>query len=223
MKVKLSDIQTSDEMLELRPLNEFTVSRYRQHVRCGVEFPALVLDADGKYVVSGNHRLAAYRAEMPDESTVEVEYMKFASDADRIAFMAKENMAHGMPMDGITRRRVALRLASEGMAMSDIAELFNVPERTLEKWGDRVVTVIGKGCGRNGTMKPVKLGPEITQGERVEVEKYDQHIKRDMGSSVRHMATQITRWLQNGWVNMDDPRNVDALHGLRSQIDAAGV
>lgn len=219
VKIRLDEIETSDEMLELRPIDAFTVSRYRQAVRTGVKFPPLVLDSDGGYVVSGNHRLRAYLAELPDDTMIEVEPRMFDSNRERLEFMARENMSHGMPMDGITRRRVALSLADEGMPMNEIAALFNVPEKTLEKWGEHVVTVIGKGCGRNGKTKPIKAGPEIETGARVDVETYATHIKTDMGASVRHMAGQITRWIGNGWVNMEDERNIDALKGLRAAIN----
>jgi hypothetical protein len=218
MKMKLSEIETSDEMLALRPLDAFTVSRYRQHVRTGVKFPAMVLDADGRYVVSGNHRLAAYRAELPDDATVDVELVRFGTARERIEFMARENMAHGMPMDGITRRRVAMALATEGMEVSEIAALFNVPERTLEKWGDRTVCVIGKGQGRGGTVKPVKAGPDLETGQKVTAEEYETHMRCDMGSSARHMAGQLVRWLRAGWINMEDERNLAALQALRDEL-----
>jgi len=218
MKMRLSDIIVSEEMLELRPLDAFTVSRYRQHVRSGVEFPPLVLDKDGGFIVSGNHRYHAYVAELPDDATVEVQLVKFATRMERIEFMARENMAHGMPMDGITRRRVALALANEGMTTAEIARLFNVPERTLEKWGDRTVCVIGKGQGRGGTIKACKAGPDLEPGQKVDAEEYEQHIKCDMGVSFRQMAKQIIRWLDAGWINLDDERNAAVFEELAAKL-----
>jgi hypothetical protein len=216
--MKLNEIQTSDEMLELRPLDAFTVSRYRQHVRTGVEFPPLILDADGLFVVSGNHRFAAYAAELVEDAEVAVELRKFATNRERLECMARENMSHGMPMDGITRRRVALALSIEGMSLAEIAQLFNVPERTIEKWGEHTVVVIGKGNGRNGTIKPVKAGPDLATGQKITQDQYTTHIKQDMGASFRQMAKQIIRWLDAGWVNLDDERNDAALEELRRAV-----
>jgi hypothetical protein len=216
--MKLKDIELSEAMLELRPLDAFTVSRYRQHVRTGVKFPPIVLDADGLYPVCGNHRTAAYRAELTDDADIEVIIVKFKSNRERLEYMARDNMAHGMPMDGITRRRVALALADEGMTTGEIAELFNVPERTLEKWGERTVCVIGKGQGRGGTIKPVKAGPDLETGQKVTPEQYETHIKCDMGASFRQMSKQIIRWLNAGWVNLDDERNEAALEALRVAV-----
>jgi len=218
VKMNLIEIKTSDEMLELRPLDAFTVSRYRQHVRTGVKFPPLILDAEGRYVVSGNHRLAAYLSELPDDAEIEVELRRFKTNRERLECMARENMAHGMPMDGITRRRVALALAAEGMPVDEIAALFNVPARTLEKWGERTVCVIGKGQGRGGTVRPVKAGPDLETGQKVTPEQYETHIRCDMGASFRAMAAQICRWLEAGWVNMEDERNVAAMEALRAAM-----
>ena len=219
MKMKLAEIQTSAAMLELRPLDAFTVSRYRQHIRTGGTFPPLVLDADGLYPVCGNHRHASYKGELPDDAEIEVELRRFASARERIECMAADNMAHGMPMDGITRRRVALALAGEGATTAELARLFGVPERTLAKWGERTVCVIGKGQGRGGTVKACKVGPDLEPGQRVTAEEYDAHIRCDMGASARHMAAQITRWLRNGWINMEDERNVAALLELREELE----
>jgi hypothetical protein len=33
------------------------------------------------------------------------------------------------------------------------------------------------------------------------------------------MAAQITRWLRNGWINMEDERNVAALLELREELE----
>jgi hypothetical protein len=218
VKMKLSEIKVSDSMLELRPLDAFTVSRYRQHVRTGVEFPAIVLDKDGGFVVSGNHRYAAYCAEWPEDTEIEVKTVVFSDNKERIEFMARENMAHGMPMDGITRRRVALALANEGATMGEISALFNVPVNTLVKWGERTVCVIGKGQGRGGTVKACKAGPDLATGQKITPEEYETHIKCDMGTSARHMAAQIVRWLGQGWINMEDERNVNAMQELREAL-----
>jgi hypothetical protein len=218
MKLKLSEIKVSGEMLELRPLDAFTVSRYRQNIRTGVKFPPIVLDLDGGFIVSGNHRYAGYVAELPDDAEIEVIMRSFASNKERIEYMARENMAHGMPMDGITRRRVALALAAEGATTAEISRLFNIPERTLQKWGERTVCVIGKGQGRGGTIHAAKAGPDLEPGQKVTVEEYETHIKCDMGATARHMAAQLVRWIRQGWINMEDERNLDALQELQNAL-----
>ncbi len=218
MKLKLSQISINEDITDLRPIDMFVVERYRQAIRTGAEFPPIVVAGKGYGIVSGNHRYTAYLAELGEDAEVEVVRREFKTRRDMLEFAAGENMKHGSPMTGITRRRFALAIAAEGASLAEVARLFNVPERTLELWGTRVVRVFGKGKGRDGTTQPIKFGPDLETGQRVTSEQYTTHIKRDMGASGRQMALQLARWLRAGWIDMTDERTAAAMDELRAAL-----
>lgn len=216
-EARLSTLQFDPELIELRVLDAHVVSRYRQAVREGAQFPPLVVDRKTKCVVSGNHRLTAYRAELPENAKVRVVWRKFKTRADVLRCTVKENLTHGLPMDTFTKKKFSLALASEGMTRSEIATLFGVPEKKIVKWGSRFFVVPGKN-GRPEP-KPPKGEVDIKPGAPATAEQYEEHKKRDLGFSVASMAEQIMRWLENGWVDLGKEKTREALEALRDVLN----
>lgn len=220
MKAKLSTLVVAEWSTELRPLDMFMISRYRQAWRVGAAFPPVIIDAKTREVISGNHRVTSAIAEFGDDHMIEVEPRKFASRADQLKCMADENAKHGMPMDGITRRRVALAMIDAGITAEEVAKIMNVPVASLNKWGEMTVVVIGKG---KKEVAPVKGGLDLDHVKKMTEPQYEAHIERDKGVEARHMAQQLTRWLKNGWINWNDERNVKAFDDLSEALDESKV
>ena len=217
MKAKLTSLVVADWALNLRPLDLFMVSRYRAAMRTGAKFPPLIVDKDTMEIISGNHRYHAALAEYGPLGEIEIAPRKFKNHVERLRCMAEENAKHGMPMDGITRRRVALAMIGEGMSGEEVADVLNVPVATLNKWGGMTVLVIGKG-GKGGHAEPVKGGLDLDRVKKMTAPQYEEHIGRDKGIEARHMAKQLTRWLVNDWINWEDERNVEAFADLRAAL-----
>jgi DNA-binding transcriptional regulator YiaG len=217
MKAKLNTLTVADWAIGLRPIDMFMVSRYRQAMRIGAVFPALIVDKATREIISGNHRYTAAIAEYGDEHLMEIEQVAFKDRAAQLKCMAEENAKHGMPMDGITRRRMSLAMIDAGMTPEDVAAVMNVPVQTLNKWGEMTVMVIGRG-GKPTRPEPVKGGLDLEQVKRMTEPQYDTHIEHDKGVEARHMAQQLTRWLENDWINWSDERNVAAFDDLSAAL-----
>jgi hypothetical protein len=181
----LNTLVAADWALELRSLDMFMVSRYRIAMRAGAVFPALIVDRQTREIISGYHRYHAALAEYGEDHLIDVEMRSFKDRAAQLVCMADENAKHGMPMDGITRRRMAIAMVEAGLATGEVARIMNVPEGHLAKWGE--MTVVVKGV------------------------------------EARHMAKQLTRWLNNDWINWQDERNVAAFDELKEALDKAKV
>lgn len=220
MKAKLSTLVVADWAIELRPLDMFMISRYRQAMRVGAVFPPLIIDKKTREIISGNHRYHSALSEFGEDHLIEIETVAFANRAEQLKCMAEENAKHGMPMDGITRRRVALAMIDAGITSEEAAKIMNVPVQALNKWGEMTVVVIGKG---KKEIAPVKGGIDLEHVKKMTEPQYETHIERDKGVEARHMAQQLTRWLKNGWVNWNDERNVKAFDDLAEALDGARV
>jgi hypothetical protein len=213
MKIKLKNLNTDSEILAIRNVNPLFVSRYRQAMRQGDQFPPLLIDGRTKTIISGYHRYEAYLAEYGKDHTVDVVSKTYDTEADRIEEAVKENSKHGNPLDGISRRRAALKLAELGRDAEAISRLLGVSVKRVEKMGDLVVCVRGQSAPQ-----PVKRGLEHIRGETVSAKDYKEHVKADRGVPVVSLANQLTRWFRNGWIS-DDERTIDAIAELRTEAN----
>jgi hypothetical protein len=215
-KVKVGELIVDPKLTELRPINLVFVSRYRQAYRTGAVLPPLIVEEGTNRVVSGNHRLHALLAEYgPDHETTVVS-KRFSGELEVLKEFAKENATHGNPMDGITRKRIVAALLDMGAPVEEVSGLFNVPVRSLKKWGEHFVGVVGE----NGTQRlvPVKRGLNPAPGTTLTEKLYEEHKQKDRGVTAVELADQLLRWLRNGWV---EPTGdiVASLGELRREID----
>lgn len=214
---KLNELFIDKNLTELRPINAIFVSRYRQAYRSGAEMPLIVIDKKTNKVISGNHRYTALMQEYGPDHKVKVKSLDFKNEKERLEFFVRENATHGNPLDGITKKRLAIALTDAGATPEEIAGLFNVSVRKVEHWGDHgaIVTI---GRGKTTKMVPLKRGVEIPPDETITEKQYKEHITSDRGVKPSTMAAQLTRWLNNGWVAASD-QNTLAMDLLREAID----
>jgi len=213
MKRKLKNLVVADWMLELRPVNSFVVSRYRQAMRQGEEFPAIIVDSASMEIISGNHRYMSYLGEFGEDHAIEVESHPFGNHAEKLAFAVGENVKHGEAMDGITRRRFACAMIDEGMTTQEVAALMNVAVHAIEKWGNQTVLVIGNGA------KPVKTGFDTKTVTKIKKTDYEEHMDKDLGVEARGLMRQLSRWLGHGWIDLEDERNKEAFEELKKAME----
>lgn len=212
MKIPIKDIKQSEEILEIRRVNPVFVSRYRQAMREGDEFPPIVVTPEN-VAVAGNHRLGAYSQEYPETHKIECIVKEFDSKADMIAFAVQDNARHGNPLDGISRKRAILKLIELGKKEDEVASLIGVSVKRITELAGQHVVVRGSG------KKPVKRGLEHMAGKTVSKSQYKSHDKRDRAMNIVSQCEQITRWLENGWVDMECEENKTALINLGKKID----
>lgn len=212
MKVKASSLVIAEWATTLRKVNMFIVSRYRIAMRAGAQFPPLIVDKDTKEVVSGNHRLSAHLAEFGGGVPIEVEYRKFKNHAERLKVFAEENCKHGLPMSGPTKAMLVSAMIENGLTVQEIAATFNMPVKSIESWAGQCAMVIGVGS------RPVKHGFDTEENPSIKQEHYEDHMRHDVGVPFYQLVKQIVRWLSNGWVDLENEKNAEAIEELRSVI-----
>lgn len=167
-------------------------------------------------VVSGNHRYQAMLDEFGQDYEITVYQRLFFTEKTILKFFAEENVKHGNPLDGISKKRIAASMLDAGATEKEIAKIFNIPVKRVIGWGeDCVMLVIGKN---KTTPVPVKNGPDIEPGQTITQKEYTEHIKYDIGKSPFAIAEQLSRWLRNGWVKKTDA-NVECMNELVIGID----
>ena len=220
LKLQVSQLRFDPQLLELRPVNNVFVSRYRQAMREGSTFPRpIVAEHDGEYtIVSGNHRVTAWLQEFGDDYTVEVEIREYISRKDLLTEFAKENSAHGNALSGFSRTKISLAMITAGANPEDVAQVLNVSVRKITEWAGHTVMVVGKKQ-KSGRPMPVKAGADI-EGKTITEEQYAEHVAKDRGIQAHSLADQLSRWIRNDWIDATDTRTVTSLRELSEDIDA---
>lgn len=210
-RIRVGELEPNNDVLEIRPVNVLKVSEYRQHMRSGAQFPPVHIIKGTNMLVSGHHRCAAYVAEYGADYMVDAIEVDVSDPADIIEHAVRENIKHGLPLDSISKKRAVLRLSSLGRTPEQMAELFGVSVKRIEMIADMCVIVRGKPAA-------IKRGLEHIAGTKVSVREYETHNKRDRGVPAWQNANQLTRWIENGWVDMSDPKTYSAMEQLQAAI-----
>jgi len=216
-KVRAGDLVIDPKLLELRPINIYYVSTYRQAARSGAVFPPVIIEQKTKRVVSGNHRVTMYMEEFGPDHEIEVIAEKFKDEASVIRRFAEENSAHGAPLSGFSQKAIAQKLLKYGDEPEVIAKVLNIPVGKIKRLAEFTVVVIGNGKTKNN--RPIKRGAESIIGKEIPQKKYNEHVRRDRGVPVCSMASQIVRWINNGWIDVTDEKTMSSLQELSDAIN----
>ncbi len=218
-QIKVSELKINEALTELRPINIFTVNKYQQNYRSGAEFPPVIVDSKTKLIVSGNHRATALTNEFGSDHEIAVIYRTYESERELVEDFAKENISHGNPLTSISKKLIMCRLLDLGASTQEIASMFDIPIKRVEKQGEGFKVVTGGKAGFKTKRKilPVKRGPVI-ESETITNEQYQEHVNSDLGVTFDKMALQIIRWCENGWIEKT-PENLELCKGLIGQLE----
>ena len=219
--VPMESLKFSPKLLELRHPSTHVISEYRQAMRVGAKFPALVVDPNTMQVICGTHRLMAYLKEMPEGTQIEVIFKNFDDKVDLLKCAVLDNLTHGYRMDPFTQRKFINELLESGMPFIDVAALFDISAKKAESLMNCTVAVEDEQG--NISMCSHKRGPEFPPGTVLNREQYTTHAIYDRGTSVIGLARQITRFLEWGWVDLKKENNILVLKELKAALKKAKI
>jgi len=218
-KMKLKDLNFDEELIEIRPINDAYVSKYRQNYCAGAIFPMPIIDKKTNIIVSGNTRVTAMLKQYGEDYKVDVIVKEYETEVDKLFEFASENTRHGHPLSSYSRSCIAMKLIDLDVPVDEIAKLFDVSQVKVDKWFNRVTVVVGKKDEKEfkKTM-PIKRGAEILIGKEVTEEQYEDHRKHDRGLPISTQANQILSWLRKEWVDKDNVSTMQLLKALADEI-----
>jgi hypothetical protein len=137
-------------------------------------------------------------AEFGQEHEIEIEVCKTDGYCQELEIFAQDNLKHGLPLTGFSKRRIADEMLKEGFQLDYVSKIFNLPEVAIEKWGQRNIIV---KQGKKYVPMPAKNG--VPEGAKATTEQYQQHKKLDYGISMANICRQIIRWINNDWIHLN--------------------
>ena len=219
-KIKVGQLVLDEKLLQIRSLNSFVVSHYRQLYRMGTVMPPIVVESKTNRITSGNHRAKALLMEYGPDYEIEVIFKSYDSEKDRLLDFTRENAAHGYPLDGTSRKLVTSALLAEGVTAEEISLILGITVERLERKGDENVVVLGKS-GQQEVLPVKRCFPKNLAA--VTEEQYREHRYKDMALPPVRLADQLIRWLKNDWIDRTES-NLNALillHGALGDFLAA--
>lgn len=221
-KMKISELVFDENLLSLRQINDQVVSRYKQALLTGAEFPPLVIEKGTNRIASGNHRTNAMIEAFGHNYEAEVIVKKFASEKDFLLEAVRENSSHGNPLSGFERKSLSASLHSHGATNDEMAKAFGVLVHNVECWlgGTVAVVIIGQNKSQvvqvETEQRPVKrcfpTDREITKPQ------WEEHNKKDLGLPIGQLASQISRWIKNDYIERNEA-NLSVLLTLKEALD----
>jgi hypothetical protein len=191
MKIRLKNITQDPKLLELRKVQDRVVSKYREAMRNGARFPAIVIDQN-RVVVSGNHRYMAMLQEYGEEHFAIAVKKKLVTQKERLEFFVKENSTHGYPLDTFSKNKISCELIRAGATKEEVAKLLGVAVKKVIFWGDnQIMVTLGSG---GFEYRSIKHGVGNTHRPMTE-EEHKEHVDKDIGIAVSQQVNQLLRWL----------------------------
>lgn len=245
-KVTIGSLSFDDELVYIRPISPFTVSKYRQAMRAGAVFPSIVITTDN-VIVCGAHRVTAYREEFGEDYEITAVVEKYKDRREMVERFASDNSVHGLPLTGFQRRAIALKLSALGSKPEEIANLFGVSVNRIQEWAGQSVYVIGDPSRKPAIthyktpvgpaptaapipaatdkkeLMPIKRSISQIAGSIVQSADYEFHKSNDIGSTDKDLADQLTRHIYLGWVSKDDYATLTSIAELFQAIKSAGL
>lgn len=218
-KVKLIDIHMDEKLLFLRKVNPQTVHAYREKYRNGEKFPPIIIQQGTGRVVSGNHRYTAMLKEFGSDYEAEVIEKHYPTERDVLIDFVTENTRHGLPLGQYSKSLIINELMNnEGCSKEDIAKIFNISVRRVEKYGDNMVSVIIGGTGKKPQIesRPAKRG--FAPSRALTMDEYLEHHMKDRGIPIGQKVNELVRWLNNDLVHRSD-NNMASIERLKASCE----
>lgn len=206
-KVKIMDLIVDPE-LQIREINSFTIAEYRESMRSGSIFPAVIIDSKNR-IICGHHRVYAYKGIHEPDYKIDCQITDLKSDADLIMLAASDNSKHGRPLTTFEKKTTLFRLKEKNIDIDKISNVLGVTIGKIQQWSGLSVTVIGEN---RSTERPVKKGSDHLIGQTVKEKDYDQMKKVDYGVSVGVLSKQIISIMkrEDKWIK--DPQVLKELY-----------
>src|SRR5512139_1047022 len=130
MSTKQLPISSLVEDLTLYPrtqVSSVNVSNIVAALEAGHKVPPIVADEESLRVIDGFHRRRAYLKVLGPDAKIPVTLQHFDSETAMFAAAVELNIAHGLPLQEVERRRIVLRLRELGADDDAVAAVLHMP------------------------------------------------------------------------------------------------
>ena len=138
---RLSKLHHDPEVYDRNSIDWVHVERLAQAIRAGDELPPIIVDKQSRVIVDGVHRYYAALRVHGEDGEIAVEYRRFRSRGEMIAYAARVNSRHGLRLLPSDYTRIVHMLRCHGYSDSSIADVLGVTQDDVTRYALRAVQV----------------------------------------------------------------------------------
>lgn len=215
--IPLADLVEDLSIYPRNSVDSGNVAKLVNKLELGIKLHPIVADRESKRIIDGFHRRRAYLRVLGPDASVKVELRSYNSDTEMLTAGAAANADHGLQLEMVEQRRVALRLHELGVDDDTIAVALRVPPVKVNKLRcDSTVVIRGGGTVR---IEPLKRSLFHFRG-RPMTEAQAQAQQRAPGTSYMLLVTQLRDALQEHLLDETDVKLTAELQALRTDLGA---
>ena len=220
-QMPLAELLLDNTLYPRHATDDHHVQQLAQALEAGATLPPIVADAKSKRITDGWHRHKAYKRFIGPTAVVDVELVKYTSDAEMVIDAVARNARHGRRLDAMDRTRSVLMLQNAGCNNVQIACALNVTEERVVKLTVKVAKAPKSSPHVVPGTSQVTLKRSVSHMEGMTLTKAqaDTHAKLP-GTSFLLPAKQICLALSENMINLEDVRLVAQLTELRDLLIA---
>src|SRR5580765_6491751 len=129
MKLPIEKIVIDEAIYPRSSVNDSNVSKLVLALNTGTVLPPITVEAKTFRLVDGRHRYEAYKK--IGLKTIEATAKVYKNEADLFADAVRNNIGHGLPLDGYTVRAAIIRLSEYGYTKEAISDVVRMPVAQL--------------------------------------------------------------------------------------------
>lgn len=162
---------------EAQELDATNLSRIKEGLRAGVQFPPIIIDAKSNRIVDGFHRQEAIIDIFGEDAQVEVEKREYANDTAMFMEAARLNSIQGLPLSPRDKAHVILKLRKSKVPWPAVAE-------TLGMTDSKAKDFLAKRTAKTttGMRIPLPYGANSLAGKQMNKE--EEHFARTSNGTV---------------------------------------
>jgi hypothetical protein len=188
MKLPIEKIVIDEAIYPRSSVNDSNVSKLVLALNTGTVLPPITVEAKTFRLVDGRHRYEAYKK--IGLKTIEATAKVYKNEADLFADAVRNNIGHGLPLDGYTVRAAIIRLSEYGYTKEAISDVVRMPVAQLAK--------IERGYASDQTGKPVALKGGLSHLRGASLTPKQMEVNRHYGGTkATFYLKQLTELLEN--------------------------
>ena len=196
-------------------INRQKIADYKEALRSGVVFPAVIADRKTKETIDGFHRIESFIAFYGATAEIDVEFRDYKNVWEQRLDAARSNCGHGMQYDHYSQTRCLIWAIEHG-EKKDKEEMANALNITLQ----RVEKLIGSktAIDQDDKIIPIKRTIRHLAGTKLTSEQIIFNEKEASGKELLKITNELINGFKRDAIDWGNQQLIDALKELRNLL-----
>ena len=223
-KIKAAELVEDFSLYPRSQVDGAHVAQMVHTLEAGNSLPPIIIDAASKRIVDGFHRRRAVIRAFGDETEIEVESRKYASEKDMYLDAMMLNSRHGKGITGAEQTGAILKAKAFRISVDAIAASLGITqERVASIMGTKVAMVrtaspMRQGVTEIGRMIPLKRSVRHLAGTTI-TDRQAEAMDGWPGQEQALLIRQLCSIIETNSIDKKNPKVIEGLRSLREVLN----